>query len=270
MKKILIIFSIMMLLLSSSFPIFNSSENKKNIIGRIVTTISDDELDQQSTKTDAPYAVGSSDRELAQSFTPTLPVLTRVILRLKSTGNPDFFKYYVDIKSSYLGSALTSAYIDRSDIIIGTDFYEFDFPDISVTIGSQYYIILRGVSDSGDTSKVYWWYGYPNPYAWGDAWYESISGWNYLQEGIDRCDFVFQTYGTEENNPPYSPNQPSGPNTGVVGESYFYTTSAIDPDDDDIQYGWDWDGDNIVDEYSNLISSGNVDSRPHSWDYSGT
>ena len=65
------------------------------------------ELDQQSTKSDKVYAIGSSDRELAQSFTPTLPVLTKVILSLKSTGIPEFYYYYVDIKSSYLGSALT-------------------------------------------------------------------------------------------------------------------------------------------------------------------
>jgi hypothetical protein len=85
-----------------------------------------------------------------------------------------------------------------------------------------------------------------------------------------RCDFCFETYGTAENNPPYAPIQPSGPTSGVVGGSYFYTTSAIDPDGDDIRYGWDWDGDGIVDEYSNLINSGNVDSRSHTWTSTGT
>jgi hypothetical protein len=269
MKMKLTILLLIMLIFSISCPTFKSYENKP-ISSDIIIALILDELDQQSSKSDKVYAVGPSDKELAQSFTPTLPILTKVILRLKSTGNAEFYKYYVDIKSSYMGSALTSAYIDRSELITGTGFYEFDFPDISVSIGSKYYIILRGVSESGDTSRVYWWYGYPDPYAWGDAWYESISGWNYLQEGIERCDFVFQTYGSEENNPPYTPNQPSGSTSGVVGESYFYTTSAIDPDDDDIQYGWDWDGDSIVDEYSNLIGSGNVDSRPHSWDYPGT
>ena len=169
-----------------------------------------------------------------------------------------------------MGSALTTAYIHRDTLVIGTNFCEFDFPDINVTPGTKYYIILRGVSDSSDLSKVWWWYGYPDPYAGGDAWYESISGWNYLQEGVVRCDFCFETYGTAENNPPYAPSVPDGPTSGVVGISYFYTTSAIDPDGDDSQYGWDWDGDGIVDEYSNLINSGNVDSRSHSWASTGT
>ena len=234
------------------------------------TTFMLDELDQQSTKVDKVYEIGPSDKELAQSFTPTLPKLTKVILRLKSTGSADFYYYYVDIKSSLTGSALTTAYIHRDILVIGTGFYEFDFPDISVTTGIKYYIIVRGVSTSGDSSKVWWWYGYPDPYGSGDAWYESISGWNYLQEGIVRCDFCFQTYGSEENNPPNTPNKPSGPTSGSVGVSYSYSTSTTDPDGDKIQYGWDWDGDSIVDEYSSLMNSGSTDTRSHTWTYSGT
>ena len=271
MKKKLVVILFIMLMFSSAYPILGSAENKPIHPEMIITGMLD-ELDQQSTKSDKSYAIGASDKELAQSFTPTLPKLTRVILRLRSMGTPEFYYYYVDIKSSYMGSALTTAYIHRDTLLIGTNSCEFDFPDISVTPGTKYYIVLRGVSDSGDIAKVYWWYGYPDPYAGGDAWFESFSGgWNYLQEGIDRCDFWFQTYGSEEeNNPPYAPSQPSGPTSGVVDESYFYLTSAIDPDGDDIQYGWDWDGDNIVDEYSSLMGSGNIDSRSHSWPYAGT
>jgi len=254
-----------MLLIATALPAFGITENQNT------TNVILDELDQQSTQSDKVYTIGPSDKELAQSFTPTLPVLTKVILRLKSTGTPEFYYYYVDIKSSYLGSALTTAYIHRDTLVIGTNSCEFDFPDISVTPGTKYYIILRGVSDSSDSSKVWWWYGYPDPYAGGDAWYESISGWNYLQEGIVRCDFWFQTYGAEEeNNPPNTPSKPSGTTSGVVGVSYSYSTSATDPDGDDIRYGWDWDGDGIVDEYSNLMNSGNVDSRSHAWTSTGT
>jgi len=266
MKKKMVGIFVCTLLIATAIPALGLVKESTN---PTTNTIILDEVDQQSTKIDKAYEIGPSDKELAQSFTPTLPILTKVILRLKSTGTPEFYYYYVDIKSSYLGSALTTANIDRSELVIGTNICEFDFPDISVTPGTKYYIILRGVSDSSDSSHVYWWYGYPDPYAGGDAWYESISGWNYLQEGIVRCDFCFETYGKVENNPPYAPAQPSGPTSGVVDVSYFYTTSAIDPDGDDIRYGWDWDGDGIVDEYSNLMNSGNVDSRSHTWTSTG-
>ena len=331
-----------------------------------------DALDQQSMDADKVKRIGDSDEELAQSFKPTYPLLTRVLLRLKSTGNAEYQYYYVYIKQSLLGPTLASTYINRNILIIGTGLYEFDFPDLSVTPGSTYYIIVRGATSTGDSSSIYWWYGYPNPYANGAAWYESISGWNYLQDGIVYCDYCFQTYGMsggnnppntpsqlsgpssggvgvpitysssttdpdsdnvkyhldvnndgifdhssgfyssgatysiqitfnsvgtyylrlkaedthgaqsgwsipktvtiEEvgNNPPNIPTTPSGPSTGSVGISYSYTTSSTDPDGDDISYGFDWDGDSIVDEYSGLFSSGATCVMSHTWSYAGT
>jgi len=234
-----------MLLIAATLPAFGITENQ-NTTNTIL-----DELDQQSTKTDKVYAIGPSDKELAQSFTPTLTVLTKVILSLKSTGTPEFYYYYVDIKSSLLGSALTTAYIDRDTLVIGTNFCEFDFPDISVIPGTKYYIILRGVSDSSDSSKVWWWYGYPDPYAGGDAWYESISGWNYLKDGVVYCDFWFQTFGTSVINQP--PNNPACSYDRLTDE---LVVTATDPDEDQIKYGVDWNNDLCVDQWTSLVPSG--------------
>jgi len=244
MKKELIGILVATLLIATALPTFGITEDQNT------TNVILDELDQQSTKSDKVYAIGPSDKELAQSFTPTLPVLTKVILRLKSTGTPEFYYYYVDIKSSPLGSALTTAYIHRDTLVIGTNICEFDFPDISVTPGTKYYIILRGVSDSSDSSKVWWWYGYPDPYAGGDAWYESISGWNYLQEGIVRCDFCFETYGTAENNPPNKPV------CSYDSSSDELVVTATDPDGDQVRYGVDWNLDGTVDQWTGLVPSG--------------
>lgn len=244
--KLLGIF-ICMLLIGTALPAFGLT---KESVNPVIDTNMLDQLDQESTKVDTAYAIGSSDKELAQSFTPALPTLTRVVLRLKSTGTPEFYYYYVDIKSSYTGSALTTAYIDRSELLIGTNFCEFDFPDISVTVGTKYYIVVRGVSDSGDLSKVYWWYGYPDPYAGGDAWYESIAaGWNYLQEGLARCDFCFQTYGTD-NQPPNNPACSYDRSNDEI------VVTATDPDGDQVRYGVDWNNDLTVDQWTSLVASG--------------
>ena len=261
MKKIIGIF-IVALLIATALPAFGITENQNT------TNVILDELDQQSTKSDKVYAIGPSDKELAQSFTPTLPVLTKVILRLKSTGTPEFYYYYVDIKSSYLGSALTTSYIHRDTLVIGTNICEFDFPDISVTPGTKYYIILRGVSDSSDLSKVWWWYGYPDPYAGGDAWYESISGWNYLQEGIVRCDFCFETYGTAENNPPYAPSVPDGPTSGVIDVEYSYYGVATDPDMDWLAYRFDFG--NTITGWTSYTGSGIGNTETNIWSVPGT
>jgi PKD repeat protein len=72
------------------------------------------------------------------------------------------------------------------------------------------------------------------------------------------------------NHPPHIPNKPSGPISGNTNVSYPYHTNATDPDTDKVKYGWDWNGDGTVDEWSSLVASGTIDSRSHSWNVTGT
>lgn len=72
------------------------------------------------------------------------------------------------------------------------------------------------------------------------------------------------------NDPPLTPNVPNGPSIGDIGSSFTFSTSTTDPEGDDLKYGWDWDGDGTVDEWSTLLSSGSIDSRSHSWASEGT
>jgi PKD repeat protein len=72
------------------------------------------------------------------------------------------------------------------------------------------------------------------------------------------------------NHPPYAPSKPSGPISGHTNVSYTYHTNATDPDADNVKYGWDWNGDGTVDEWSSLVASGTIDSRSHSWNVTGT
>lgn len=63
----------------------------------------------------------------------------------------------------------------------------------------------------------------------------------------------------------YRPATPSGPSSGYIGVPYTYSTSATDPSGNQVKYGWDWNGDSVVDEWSGFGPSGWIDSRPHSW-----
>ena len=58
------------------------------------------------------------------------------------------------------------------------------------------------------------------------------------------------------NIPPKTPSKPIGPGNGIEDEEYTYTTSTTDPDGDQVKYGWDWTGDNIVDSWTDLYNSG--------------
>ena len=70
------------------------------------------------------------------------------------------------------------------------------------------------------------------------------------------------------NNPPNTPSTPSGPSSGYIGTSYSYSTSATDPDGDQVKYTFDW-GDGSTSE-TGYVSSGTTASKSHSWSSPGT
>jgi len=69
---------------------------------------------------------------------------------------------------------------------------------------------------------------------------------------------------------PSTPNKPLGTAYGKSGKEYTYTSSAIDFDGDKIRYGWDWDGDFIVDEYTGFFDSGELIRTSHMWENGGS
>lgn len=75
---------------------------------------------------------------------------------------------------------------------------------------------------------------------------------------------------TGSNDPPNTPNKPAGPSNGEPHVLYTFSSSATDPNDDDLKYGWDWNGDGLIDEWSAIGTSGSTDSRAHAWSTDGT
>jgi len=71
------------------------------------------------------------------------------------------------------------------------------------------------------------------------------------------------------NNAPDKPSTPLGPSNGTVGYPYTYSTSCIDPDGHRVKYGWDWNGDNIVDFWSELANSGDTIYSSYTWEDKG-
>lgn len=68
--------------------------------------------------------------------------------------------------------------------------------------------------------------------------------------------------------PPATPSTPSGPSSGYRWASLTYTTSTTDPDNDRIQYQFDWgDGSTIWTDY---YASEQTASASHSWNNIGS
>jgi PKD repeat protein len=74
------------------------------------------------------------------------------------------------------------------------------------------------------------------------------------------------------NLPPFVPDKPSGPTSGYTYAYLVFSTKTTDPDNpaDQIRYGWDWDDDNIVDEWTDFYNSGETCNITHIWQQTGT
>jgi len=125
----------------------------------------------------------------------------------------------------------------------------------------------------------------PYEYIWDlddDGYYDDASGqsitrsWSSpgtyvislkLTDDEDRWDTddTTVTIAPPDNSPPDIPSKPSGTATGDTGILYTYSTITTDPDEDIVKYGWDWDGDSVVDEWTGFYSSGTTVNIPHLW-----
>jgi len=72
------------------------------------------------------------------------------------------------------------------------------------------------------------------------------------------------------NSPPLIPNTPSGEAICTLHESYTFSSSTTDPNDDLIKYGWDWDMDDIIDDWTDFYSSGEPMTITHSFQTPGS
>jgi hypothetical protein len=69
---------------------------------------------------------------------------------------------------------------------------------------------------------------------------------------------------------PGVPTPPSGSSRGTPGKVYTFATTSQDWDNDEIQYGWVWDGDYQVDQWSGFFDSGEICEMSHTWNESGS
>jgi len=93
--------------------------------------------------------------------------------------------------------------------------------------------------------------------------------YNETQEWITPDEIINGTL-TLVNLPPSIPAQPSGPSTGTLGYEYTFSTNTTDPEEQQIKYGWDWNGSLTVDEWTAFYNSSETIYTNHSWTDEGT
>ena len=226
------------------------SENVKNVSNVIeledsITSYTDDQLDQYSTKElnvmwslGKNYRMPQEDSVGAQSFIPTLNVLTRVELYEIEDAEP-LGHMVVSIRNTLYGDDLTS--VTKYPTSGGRfGWYIFDFPDIEVTPGDTYYIVAYAYNDGLSEEDGWWWGSYQSEdiYARGDGYYSTDGGNSFNILTCECHDFCFKTYGynAEGNLPPsVIITYPESGDT-VNGEITIAGTASDPNGNDDLEY----------------------------------
>ena len=97
-----------------------------------------------------------------------------------------------------------------------------------------------------------------------------ICGWE-LEREFTLAEYeieLFESY-QQQNLPPNTPTVPVGPTSGTVGEEIDFSTSAVDPNGDDVAIRFDW-GDGIISNWSTYVPSGQTVTMSHTWSTPGT
>ena len=208
----------------------------------------DDQLDQQQMDYQWISKLPNDESMFAQSFTPTLGILSFIELYIMYT---DECSIEISIRKNLSGQTLASSTFTPG--FDNTRWIPFDFPDIGVTPGEKYYIIWN--PEDGCALNSGW--GRDDGYDHGESWmYTPDEGWNsYIG------DFAFLTYGRKTK-----PNPPtiSGPTEVTLNHYYQFNFSAIDIDDNLLSYYIEW-GDGNSEQWIGSEQSGEVITCSHTW-----
>ena len=102
---------------------------------------------------------------------------------------------------------------------------------------------------------------------WGDYsgyWYDSFgnmlssSSDFFVIDSLDSGSSLFLFISDVPVSAPLKPGVPVGPDSGRADVEYFFSSSCIDPDDDDLFYLWDWGDGNFSDWLGPYVSGGVV------------
>jgi len=130
--------------------------------------------------------------QFAQSFIPSEETISKISLYLFKNGDPTGI--IVSIRDDLNNDDLTSGYLAGSDIKEEkkAGWYEFNFPEIEVTPGNTYYIVMTS-DDNAAANAIYWLFGENNPYPNGLPWKQIGYIWEEFVE-LDNGDFCFKTF----------------------------------------------------------------------------
>jgi len=230
-----------------------------------------DTIDQNQTGNCGKGIAIYNETMYAQSFKPSLGILTKVQLFLSREGNlSDDAKIIVTIRSSLYRMDLAYKSINGSQISEQGEWVEFNFDYISVVPGNIYHIVCK-TERCNKADHLCWYFDIDNPYDGGNVQFSETHGTSWYPiniQGSSDIDSCFKTYG-RVNSAPNKPLKPDGETNGYYGKTYSYRTISADVDNDQMFYLWDWgDGDNSG--WVGPYDPGEICEESHTWMIKGS
>ena len=192
-----------------------------------------DQLDQEMTQDGMSAACYPPDK-FAQSFTPSLDMLSRVELKVEKGGNPSG-DLTISIRDSLYADDLVSVSIAAEELPRGINWIQFDFPDIQVYPEEKYYIVWHP-GNFNSSNWVGWRATSSNVYPRGEAWAYEGDQSQWFPTSSPR-DFTFKTYGYDAQ-PPTAFIDDISPNPADTGELVTFVGHGEDPDGFIVAYQW--------------------------------
>ena len=205
----------------------------------------------------------------AQSFIPSLNILSKVELYLYKRGNPSDSNIIFSIKDSKNESNLETVEKSVDEISTSGGWIELDFEDFYVQPGKTYYIVCNpiGGTNYDYNNFISWGACLGNQYLAGSAWDIYLGIWKTTGYDVYDIDYCFKTYGYY-NNPPNKPTI-NGNINGILDKEYHYTFISTDAEEDEISYYVDW-GDNTYTGWTRTLPSGEYYNSSHTWSEKGS
>jgi hypothetical protein len=152
-------------------------------------------MDQSTPLGTDSWICGMNNNYIAQSFKPTLPVLSRIELGLFKEENITG-TFTISIRQRLNGEDLVTKNVSMEEVpwLVYGDWVSIDFEDIDVTPNKRYYIVFT----SYGSRNVFWIMSNMNPYHRGRPWTlgGSLPFWIPCFLTVTKIpDMSFRTYG---------------------------------------------------------------------------
>lgn len=173
--------------------------------------------------------------------------------------------------------------------------------DVDPHVGDQstpFYFEVKYQDCDGDAPTSKWLYHHIQGYTWSNVvmtprtggsyqtgkWFDS-GPWYYSHDGTGEYYFVFNdgtntdvrlpssgyyTFTVSTNTPPNTISSEDisfTPTSFYRGEEVTFHASTTDPDGDNIRYGWNWDEDGTVDDWTGYYPSGSQCTQTHTYGF---